>query len=125
MTNKADKQELAALYELLEDAAGPLPEVTRRKMFGCEALFALGNIFALIWAEGRIGVRLTDPAAFAEAMARPGAKQWSVNDGESFMKHWVLLPEADHDDPAAIAMWAGRAHAMAISLGPKKAKSEP
>lgn len=42
------------LLELLEEGSSKLPGVTRRKMFGCEALFANANIYALVWKEGRI-----------------------------------------------------------------------
>lgn len=124
MASKADRAELDALYDLLEEAAGPLPAVSRRRMFGCDALFAEGNIFALIWKTVRIGVRLPEPAAYAEAMARPGAIPWSVGDGVKPMAHWVLLPEADHEDPAALGRWVAIAHAQAHALGPKEAKPE-
>lgn len=122
MAGKADRAELDALYDVLEEAAGPLPAVSKRRMFGCDALFAVGNIFALIWKTGRIGVRLPDPAAFEAALGRPGAVAWSVGDGLKPMSHWVLLPEADHDDPATLARWVGTAHGMAMALGPKAEK---
>lgn len=122
MPGKADRAELDALYDVLEEAAGPLPAVTKRRMFGCDALFADGNIFALIWKAGRVGVRLPDPVAFEAALARPGAGAWSVGDGMKPMAHWVLLPEGDHDDPATLARWVGTAHGMAMALGPKAEK---
>lgn len=122
MAGKADRAELDALYDLLEAAAGPLPEVARRRMFGCDALFAQGNIFALIWKTQRIGVRLPDPAAYAEAMARPGAEPWRVDAGVKPMAHWVLLPEGDHEEPEVLATWVARAHGQAMALGPKAEK---
>lgn len=107
------------LLGLLEEAALPLPGVTRKKMFGCEALFAEGTIFALIWKEGRIGLKLPDPALATEAMALPGSEPWRA--GGKVMGGWVLVPEAFHDDPAALARWVQRAHGLALAA-PKKAK---
>jgi TfoX/Sxy family transcriptional regulator of competence genes len=107
------------LLGLLEDAAMPLPGVTRKKMFGCEALFAEGTIFALIWKEDRIGLKFPDPAAEAEARALPGSDPWQA--GDKVMGRWVLVPEAFHDDPVTLARWVQRAHALAL-VAPKKPK---
>jgi TfoX/Sxy family transcriptional regulator of competence genes len=108
------------LLGLLEDAALPLPGVRRKKMFGCEALFAEDRIFALIWKEDRIGLKFPDPAVAAEALALPGAAPWRA--GDKVMGGWALVPEAFHDDPAALAAWVQRAHALALSAPPKPKK---
>jgi len=110
----------AYLLELLEGAAAPLPGVQRKRMFGCEALFAEGTIFALIWKEDRIGLKFPDPAVAAEAMALPGSAPWRA--GDKVMGNWVLVPEAFHDDPAQLATWVRRAHAMALAAPPKARK---
>jgi TfoX/Sxy family transcriptional regulator of competence genes len=110
------------LYDLLEEAAGPLPAVSHKRMFGCDALFAEGNIFGLIWKEGRIGVRLPDAAAYDELLAIPNAKPWSIDKLAKPMSHWVLVPESFHDDMPSLARWVTRAHAMAAAAGPRPKK---
>jgi TfoX/Sxy family transcriptional regulator of competence genes len=110
------------LLGLVEDAAAPLPEVKRKRMFGCDTLFARDTIFALIWKEDRIGLKFPDPAAYAEAMALPGSAPWQA--GDKVMGKWVLVPESFHDDPAALAAWVRRAHAMALATPPKAKKAK-
>lgn len=111
------------LKTLIEDAAAPLPMVHARRMFGCDTLFADGNIFALVWKDGRLGLRLSDAALYEALMALPGAEPWAVADGHKPMSHWVLVPEAFHDDPPALAAWTARAHALAMAA-PRKPKPE-
>lgn len=111
---------LGFLRDLLEEAAAPLPGVTHKRMFGCDALFAEGNIFALIWKTGRIGVRLPDTAAFAKLLDLDGAEPWQV--GEKTMGHWLLVPEDFHDEPESLGVWVRQAHAYALANGPKASK---
>ncbi|MHB8875307.1 MAG: TfoX/Sxy family protein, partial [Myxococcaceae bacterium] len=105
----------------VEDASARLPAVSKRLMFGCEALFARGSIYALVWKTGRIGLRLPDAARFAELMALEGADPWSPGKNMS-MSHWVLVPEAFHDDTDALGEWVMRAHAFAMKAPPKGKK---
>jgi TfoX/Sxy family transcriptional regulator of competence genes len=115
---------LVHLKGLLDGAAGALPGVTWRRMFGCDAAFATDQIFGLIWKEGRIGLKL--PEASAELLAQPGAAPWAP--GGSPMRHWVLLPEELHDDEEELARWVARAHSLALKAPPKpdkKAKKTP
>lgn len=117
------------LLELLETATAGLPGVSNKRMFGCDALFADGTIFALVWKTGRIGLKLTDPADHAALLAQPGAEPWSP--GAKAMSQWVLAPEDMHDDPATLTPWIRRAHAQATARAgaprpaarPAKAKS--
>jgi TfoX/Sxy family transcriptional regulator of competence genes len=101
----------------LDKAAEGLGGVTKKRMFGCDGLFANGNVFGLIWKEGRIGVRLPNEIAYAEAMKMPGASPWKA--GTMTMSHWVLVPEAMHRDPNRLGAWVRRAHALAFSA-PKR-----
>jgi TfoX/Sxy family transcriptional regulator of competence genes len=110
---------LAHLRSLLEDATESLPEVTRRRMFGCDAFFAAGGIFGLIWKTGRIGLKLPESEAFDTLLGMDGADPWRA--GDMTMSHWVLVPEVFHDDPESLAEWAMRAHALvnAQAVAPK------
>ena len=51
---------LLELRSQLETLTGGLSRVTIRRMFGCDAFLAGGAIFAMVWREGRIGLRLPD-----------------------------------------------------------------
>jgi TfoX/Sxy family transcriptional regulator of competence genes len=111
--------DLQHLVGLVEDAVASLPAVSRRTMFGCEGWFARDQVFALVWKEGRVGVKLVEAMAFDELMAQPGADPWQPG-GKMTMSHWVLVPPALHDDDEALAAWLVRAHAQALSAPPKK-----
>ncbi len=110
------------LRELIEEGSVGLPGVAPRRMFGCDAFFAYGNIYALVWSEGRIALKLPDKASFDEVMARPGAEPWTVSEGKA-MSHWVLVPEDFHDEPDELGRWIRRAYESAAHAPPKKAKA--
>jgi len=107
----------AYLCSLLEEASSELEHVTRRGMFGGEAFFAGGKIYAFVPRIGRIGLKLPEAAAYQEMLARPGAEPWCP--GAQNMSHWVLIPEAFHDDPDLLELWVRRAHQLAL-LKPQK-----
>jgi len=58
------KVTISELENLLDSAASSLPKVTSKKMFGCHALWADGNVFALVWKHGRIGFKLPDEGSY-------------------------------------------------------------
>ncbi len=89
------------LGELVAETVSRLPGISKKRMFGCDAFFRSGQIFALIWKTGRIGVRLSDVLIHDALMASPGAEPWQVYDKPSAkpMKHWVLVPEASTTTP--------------------------
>lgn len=108
------------LLSLLLDRTASLDGVIRRKMFGCEALFRDGAIFALVWKEGRIALKLSEPALFAELRALPGTRPWSP--GAMNMTGWLLVPEDFHDDEERLDLWVRRAWTCAGNAPPKKAR---
>lgn len=109
---------LAHLSALVEDAAARLPRVSRKRMFGCDAFFAGERIFALVWKDGRIGVKLGEPADYEEMSGMTGAEPWSPN-GKVVMGKWLLVPESMHDDAEALAEWLARAHRSALAAPPR------
>lgn len=111
---------LAELETAVNAAAVGLPKTTGKKMFGCHALWADGNVFALVWKHGRIGVKLPEPKAFDELIAQKGAAPWMA--GPMTMSHWVLVPPTMHLKPAELKKWVARAHAQCIALPAKPAK---
>ena len=118
MGTKASPEVLAQLESKLEGAAEKLSKVTGKKMFGCHALWADGNVFALIWKEGRIGLKLTDDAAFGKLIQSPGAVPWKA--GPMTMAHWVLVPESFHSKKDSLAQWTKKAHEQALAAPKKK-----
>jgi TfoX/Sxy family transcriptional regulator of competence genes len=115
---------IADLEEILNSVAAELPLVTGKKMFGCHALWANGNVFALVWKHGRIGLKLPDESSFAGLMKLPGAEPWKA--GPMTMAHWVLVPAAFHVKTSELKKWALKAHEQCSALEAKtKKKAKP
>jgi TfoX/Sxy family transcriptional regulator of competence genes len=110
---------LLELRSRLDDLTDGLPRVTVRRMFGCDAFLAGGAIFAMVWREGRIGLRLPD-ALLPELRALPGADPWRHRD--MVVRQWVLVPASLHDDADGLAPWVRKAHAAALERGPTAPK---
>lgn len=111
----------STLLATLRSASERLADVEEKKMFGCEAFFVKGAIFALVWKTGRIGVKLPDEARFAALASQKGAERWSA--GPKVMAHWLLVPSAIAGDAKKLAPWVKEAHAMAAAgLGATKRK---
>jgi TfoX/Sxy family transcriptional regulator of competence genes len=106
---------LLELRSRLEDVTSGLARVTVRRMFGCDAFLAGGAIFAMVWREGRIGLRLPDDH-LADLRALPGADPWRHRD--MVVRQWVLVPESFHDDADGLVPWVRKAHAAALDRGP-------
>jgi TfoX/Sxy family transcriptional regulator of competence genes len=118
MTESASFEELTQLKALLDGALAGLENVVPKRLFGCDGWFVQGNIFAMVWKEGRLGFRLSDPGLQAEALAIQGAAPWSV--GRQVMQHWVLVPEGWHREPAKLRAWGRKAHALASARPEQK-----
>ncbi len=108
------------LLALLERASEGLG-FDRKKLFGCEGLFAEGVIYGLVWKTGRIGVKLTNGADFEALMAQKGSDPWTA--GPKAMAHWVLVPEAMCETPAELHVWVRKAHAQALAAPVKPGKT--
>ena len=104
--------ELQVLRETLSAACADLPKVTQKRMYGCPALCADGTVFALVWKQGRIGLKLPEPAHLNALMAVPGADPWVIKKGRKQMTvgSWVLLPPGFRP----LSRWAAMAHAHAL-----------
>jgi len=105
----------ADLMALLLDAVEGLPLVVKKRMFGFEALWADGRIFALAW-QGRIALRIPDEKTAAELAAIRGSHAFSLEEGKTTPAGagWINVPESFHDDPHELRRWARRAHEMAL-----------
>jgi TfoX/Sxy family transcriptional regulator of competence genes len=114
------KQKIAELEEGLNSAAEALSKVTSKKMFGCHALWANGNVFALVWKHGRIGVKLPDSEQYETLMKVKGSEPWKA--GPMQMSHWVLVPESFHGKSAELKKWVAKAHTLCSKLEKKPKK---
>jgi TfoX/Sxy family transcriptional regulator of competence genes len=101
------------LWATLREVAGRLSDVDERKMFGCEALFTKGAIFALVWKTGRIGVKLPEESRYGALLSQNGAEPWRA--GPMTMAHWVLVPPGMEGDRRKLAPWVAEAHGMAAA----------
>ncbi|MEZ4448925.1 MAG: TfoX/Sxy family protein [Nannocystaceae bacterium] len=99
------------LIAQVEAATAGLDDIQRKRMFGCDGFFAGDEIFALLWKTERIGVKITDAAAFERLMAAPGSEPWRA--GPKAMAHWVLTPPSFHEDLAALEPWVRLAYGLA------------
>ncbi len=117
-SKKASMEEMTRLKATFDGAMAGLKDVEPKKLFGCDGYFVNGNIFGLVWKEGRLGLRLTDPAKQAEVLGLPGAGPWKA--GPMIMRHWVLLPPDWHKKPALLKQWSQLAFELALER-PEKA----
>lgn len=115
------KQSIAELEQILNIAAKGLPKLTSKKMFGCYALWVDQNVFALVWKQGRIGVKLPEVHQYDSLLGASGAEPWQA--GPMQMAHWVLVPESFHAKPVEIKKWAVKAHGLCQNLEKKVKKS--
>lgn len=88
------QEQLLELENAVQDAVKDLKNVSSKKMFGCPAFWVNGNVFALVWKHGRIGVKLPIAEKFEKLMSIKGAAPWKA--GPMTMSHWVLVPEKFH-----------------------------
>lgn len=111
---------ITELETLLNESAQNFPKITSKKMFGCHALWADGNVFALVWKKGRIGVKLPDTAKYDALMKITGADPWKA--GAMQMSHWVLVPQTFHSKKAELKKWLTSAHTLCLKLEKKPKK---
>jgi len=114
------KQNIAELEGILNFATEGLTKVTSKKMFGCHAAWADGNVFALVWKHGRIGVKLPEEGQYEALMSKSGAEPWKA--GPMKMAHWVLVPESFHAKSTELKKWVVKAHALCLKLEKKPKK---
>lgn len=109
----------AHLKELVAELSAELPEVTEKRMFGCDAFFANLNIYSIIW-DGRILLRFPVEARFKAAEALDGSGMFDPMGTGKTMRGWVAMPEEMSDDVDALQPWLEEAHRLAMSQPPKK-----
>lgn len=91
---------------LLDEAVADLealPGSSRRRMFGCEGLFASGRVVAFVDGEGALVVKV--PAADAADLVAAGTAT-RVRMGRSAAREWVAVPW----DAEALPLWQRLVH---------------
>jgi DNA transformation protein len=102
--------------EFIRELFAPFRPVTVRRMFGGAGLFCDGLMFGLVF-DGAIFLKV-DEASIPD-FEREGAKPFVYTRakspgrvGRASLAYW-RLPERLYDDPDELAVWAGRALAIA------------
>lgn len=97
-----------ALLTKLREATASLSGISEKKMFGCDTILAEGVMFAMVWKEGNIAVKLPDPTRYAEVAAMRGVAPWMP--GGKRMSAWLLLPTSIAKNPERLADLVVTAH---------------
>ena len=95
------EEDIAFAHELYAGVG----KITHRKMMGGLSIYADGQIFAIINAEGRYYLKASGD--FAEALAAEGSEKFRTEDGRE-MNYWTL-PDDALDDPDLASDWGRRA----------------
>jgi TfoX/Sxy family transcriptional regulator of competence genes len=108
------------LENILIKATEGLSKVTNKKMFGCYALWANENVFALVWKHGRIGLKLPKEESYKALMKLTRAEPWMA--GPMKMANWVLVPPTFHTKINDLKKWAtvSHSHCLVLEKKPKK-----
>jgi TfoX/Sxy family transcriptional regulator of competence genes len=116
---RAQSSLVTHLQDIVHALVMPFGGVTRRTMFASDGWFVNEKVFTLVSKEGRIVVRLPDPAAQDELLSLAGASMWQIPNKPP-MRGWLELPETMHDDETALRVWLRRAASLAAALPAKK-----
>ena len=102
--------------EFIRELFAPFGPVTVKRMFGGAGIYAEGLMFALVF-DGAIFLKVDD--ASIPDFQREGSKPFVYTRakspgriGRASLSYW-RLPERLYDDPDELAVWAGRALAIA------------
>jgi DNA transformation protein and related proteins len=117
--------------EFIRELFAPFGAVTVKRMFGGAGIWSDGLMFALVF-DGAIFLKVDD--ASIPDFEREGSRQFVYTRakspgrvGRASLSYW-RLPERLYDDPDELAVWAGRALAIAQrkKVTPRKrAKPKP
>jgi TfoX/Sxy family transcriptional regulator of competence genes len=110
-----------AMVAVLDEAIAPF-ESEKRKMFGCPAYFANGNMFAGVFGDS-IFIRLPEKGREELQAAFDEAAPFEPMPGH-VMKEYMALPEVVIADREALHEWLERSWQYARSLPPKEKKSK-
>jgi TfoX/Sxy family transcriptional regulator of competence genes len=116
---RAESSLITHLQDVVHELVMPFGGITRRTMFASDGWFVNEKVFTLVSKEGRIIVRLPDPAAQEELLGLPGASMWQIPNKPP-MRGWLELPEDMHDDEGALRSWLRRAARLVAALPAKK-----
>jgi TfoX/Sxy family transcriptional regulator of competence genes len=122
-TERGSESLIEHLNDVIADIVRGFGPVEKKKMLVSQGWHTGGKVFTLVNREGRIVVRITDPAVQKELLAIPGAAGWQFGDKPP-QKAWLLLPEFMHDDHAALTSWLRRAYDFTLKLQKKAKKPE-
>jgi DNA transformation protein len=102
--------------EFIRDLFAPFGPVTVRRMFGGAGIYREGSMFAFVF-DGAIFLKVDEASIpdFEREGSRPFVYTRAKSPGKigrASLSYW-RLPERLYDDPEELAVWAGRALAIA------------
>lgn len=106
--------------QAFEAALPDEPDVERRSMFGCPAVFVNGNLFAGAHAD-HINLRLDEQTR--QACLSEGFSRFEPMEGKP-MREYVCPPQERSSDIVFLEPWLRRAYEYGRSLPPKKPKKK-
>jgi DNA transformation protein len=123
--------ELTVDHEFIHELFAPFGAVTVKRMFGGAGIWSDGLMFALVF-DGAIFLKVDDASIpdFEREGSRPFVYTRAKSKGRvgrASLSYW-RLPERLYDDPDELAVWAGRALAIAQrkqSTSDKRARRKP
>ena len=100
--------DIEVLRTALESEMVGLNGVSWKRMFGCDAAFRYGSIFAMVWKQGRLALKFPTAEEFDILISHPGSNRRTP--GGRTTKHWVLLPDAVVKNREELRDWVQIAH---------------
>jgi len=91
------------LFDIITEEMAAYPDVTVGKFFGLDVLRVRGETFAMIWKEGRVGVKILNEEINKKLVATENASYW-VTSGKT-MAQWVLAPYDYNEDILSLRKW--------------------
>ncbi|MBL1294618.1 MAG: hypothetical protein COB61_012220 [Thiotrichales bacterium] len=97
------KQLNTDLFDMIAKEMAEYSAIGTGKFFGLDVLKVQGETFAMVWKEGRVGVKILNKELNAKLVSTKEANHW-VTSGKT-MSQWVLAPYEYNEDITALKKW--------------------
>jgi TfoX/Sxy family transcriptional regulator of competence genes len=115
--------EPAYIRRMIDNLCLDWPGVLSKRMFGTDAWFVQGNIFAIIYAvKNSVGLRFQNEQHYTKARKLKGAGDFDP--GGTPMKHWVIMPQALCAKETELEVYLRQSYEEAAALPPKVLKTK-
>ncbi len=97
------KQLNTDLFDMIAKEMAEYSAIGTGNFFGLDVLKVQGETFAMVWKEGRVGVKILNKELNAKLVSTKEANHW-VTSGKT-MSQWVLAPYEYNEDITALKKW--------------------